>query len=109
MSGRSFYFDPDSEGIGIFMGPVEASLMELAWKHETLTVKKALRLLGPDSTPAYTTVMTVLTRLTDKGLLTRERDGRNYIYRPIGSRRDFVQQRLDTIHGCLRKNFGNES
>jgi predicted transcriptional regulator len=31
---------------------------------------------------AYTTVMTVLSRLTDKSALTRERDGRRYVYRP---------------------------
>jgi predicted transcriptional regulator len=29
---------------------------------------------------AYTTVMTVLSRLYTKGLLTRERDGRRYVY-----------------------------
>jgi len=31
---------------------------------------------------AYTTVMTVLSRLHDKGLVTRERQGRGYDYRP---------------------------
>lgn len=109
MSGRTFYFDPDSEGIAVFMGPVEASLMELAWKHESLTVKKALRLLGPGSTPAYTTIMTVLTRLADKGLLTRERDGRNYLYRPKLSRQDFIDDRLDRIRQCVHKNFSQNS
>ena len=29
---------------------------------------------------AYTTVMTILVRLHDKGLVTREKDGRNYRY-----------------------------
>jgi predicted transcriptional regulator len=31
--------------------------------------------------PAYTTVMTTLSRLADKGALTRSRDGRAYLYR----------------------------
>ncbi|HZX04438.1 BlaI/MecI/CopY family transcriptional regulator [Kribbella sp.] len=33
---------------------------------------------------AYTTVMTTLARLSEKGALTRERVGRSYSYRPAG-------------------------
>jgi predicted transcriptional regulator len=33
--------------------------------------------------PAYTTVLTILTRLLDKGLVTRERVGRAYVYTPV--------------------------
>lgn len=33
--------------------------------------------------PAYTTVLTILTRLHDKGLVTRERAGRGYLYSPV--------------------------
>lgn len=33
--------------------------------------------------PAYTTVLTILTRLHDKRLVTRERSGRSYLYSPV--------------------------
>ena len=33
--------------------------------------------------PAYTTVLTILTRLHDKGLVTRTRAGRRYLYSPV--------------------------
>ncbi|GAA0349159.1 BlaI/MecI/CopY family transcriptional regulator [Streptomyces olivoreticuli] len=33
--------------------------------------------------PAYTTVLTILSRLHDKGLVTRERAGRGYRYAPV--------------------------
>ncbi|MFI0723533.1 BlaI/MecI/CopY family transcriptional regulator [Streptomyces sp. NPDC021224] len=33
--------------------------------------------------PAYTTVLTILTRLYDKGLVTRKRAGRSYLYSPV--------------------------
>lgn len=33
--------------------------------------------------PAYTTVLTILTRLHDKGVVTRERAGRSYLYAPV--------------------------
>lgn len=32
---------------------------------------------------AYTTVMTALTRLHDKGVVSREKDGRAYAYTPV--------------------------
>lgn len=33
--------------------------------------------------PAYTTVLTILSRLYDKGLVTRERAGRGHAYSPV--------------------------
>jgi predicted transcriptional regulator len=33
--------------------------------------------------PAYTTVLTILTRLLRKGLVTRKRTGRSYVYTPV--------------------------
>ncbi|MFJ5901076.1 BlaI/MecI/CopY family transcriptional regulator [Streptomyces sp. NPDC093064] len=32
---------------------------------------------------AYTTVLTILTRLCDKGLVTRQRQGRSHVYAPV--------------------------
>ncbi|MFF4528660.1 BlaI/MecI/CopY family transcriptional regulator [Streptomyces sp. NPDC001407] len=33
--------------------------------------------------PAYTTVLTILSRLHDKGLVTRQRAGRGHLYAPV--------------------------
>ncbi len=41
---------------------------------------------------ACTTVMTVLTRLTDKGFVRREPDGRAWRYSPVASREQYVAQ-----------------
>lgn len=37
--------------------------------------------LGGDT--AYTTVLTILTRLCDKGLVSRRREGRSHLYAPV--------------------------
>jgi predicted transcriptional regulator len=37
--------------------------------------------LGGDT--AYTTVLTILTRLCDKGLVTRRKEGRGHLYAPV--------------------------
>lgn len=67
------------------LGPLEADVMQALWKAgEPLTVRQLLEDLNGRrrSKLAYTTVMTVMTRLADKGALRRERRGRSYAYEP---------------------------
>jgi predicted transcriptional regulator len=109
MAGDSFYFDTRAEGTAVFLGPTEARLMELAWRHESLTVKSALFHLGPNSNLAYTTVMTVLNRLSEKGLLARTREGRNFVYEPQLGRAAFIGGRIAVIRECLIKNFSEQT
>ena len=105
MRSESSYFDVEASGLEVLLGPTEAKLMEIAWRESELTVKQTLFELGPDNTSAYTTVMTVLNRLSDKGLLERHREGRNFIYRPCSSREAFIEERLGRIAACLQRNF----
>ena len=79
--------------------------MELAWKHGELSVKKALTFLG-ENKRAYTTIMTVLARLAEKGILVREKDGRNFVYRPTVTREQFIKERVELVRGCLKRGFG---
>lgn len=58
------------------------------------------RLVGE---PAHTTVNTVLSRLCDKQLVTRVRDGRQYLYRPAVDEARLVAGRM---HDHLR--FAND-
>ena len=103
---KSFYFNPFGKGIEVFLGPTEARLMELCWTHGNLTVKKALFHLGEKSAPAYTTVMTVLGNLSEKGLLKIEKQGRPYSYSPVSERKQFIRERVLIIEKCLKANFG---
>ncbi|MDQ6785172.1 MAG: BlaI/MecI/CopY family transcriptional regulator [Actinomycetota bacterium] len=43
---------------------------------------------------AYTTVMTILTRLWQKGLAEREQQGRRFVYRPLLSEAELVARRM---------------
>ncbi len=50
---------------------------------------------------AYTTIMTVLTRLWDKGFLDRERKGRAYVYTPVRSEAEHrAAQMQSVLEGC---------
>jgi predicted transcriptional regulator len=71
-----------NKGVGV-LGPLEAEVMNIVWHAgEPITVRQLLDRLNKGRKPklAYTTAMTVMSRLADKGALTRRRQGRGYVY-----------------------------
>ena len=54
--------------------------MRVVWNRGEARVQEVVDALEPERPLAYTTVMTVMSRLAEKGLLTRRRDGRAYVY-----------------------------
>ena len=56
--------------------------MEEVWQQDETTVKRVMEALNRNARPprAYTTYMTVMRRLNDKGLLDRRRTGRQDTY-----------------------------
>lgn len=78
------------------LGDLEQAIMDVLWTDDAghgLTVREVSdRLTGRDL--AYTTVMTVLSRLEAKGVTTRERDGRAWRYRPASTRESLTAQAM---------------
>ena len=65
------------------LGPLESEVMETVWDTgEPVSVRDVLTRLNEGRRPqlAYTTVMTVMSRLADKDILRRRREGRGYVY-----------------------------
>ena len=64
------------------LGPLGAQIMRVVWEQGSATVASVTEVLRQRRTPppAYTTVMTVMGRLHDRGLLTRTRQGRQFVY-----------------------------
>ncbi|RJL30834.1 BlaI/MecI/CopY family transcriptional regulator [Bailinhaonella thermotolerans] len=74
------------------LGDLERSVMDVLWAHAgPLTARDVSKAMA-DRDLAPTTVMTVLDRLTRKGFLLRERDGRAWRYRPAESRDAYVAE-----------------
>ena len=68
------------------LGPLEAELVRAAWAAgEPVTVRQLLERINARRSPplAYTTVMTVMNRLAEKGVLARQKVGRGYTYEPV--------------------------
>src|SRR5437773_93092 len=65
------------------LGPLEAEVMRHLWAADgPVTVRAIVERLnsGRPKQLAYTTVMTVMSRLAERGVLRRHREGRGYVY-----------------------------
>ena len=66
------------------LGELESDVMEAIWKLKKASVREVLLYLEKKRKVAYTTVMTVMFRLYNKGILKRKPDGSGaYIYIPV--------------------------
>jgi predicted transcriptional regulator len=60
----------------------EVRLMNVLWARGASTVNDVLEALADDPPPAYSTVLTTLRILEDKGYLKHRKDGRAFLYVP---------------------------
>jgi predicted transcriptional regulator len=74
------------------LGDLEAPIMRLMWQRPAATVREILDALdAAGRSLAYTTVMTVMGRLAEKGYLSREKLGKSHRYRATMTREDFLR------------------
>lgn len=84
--------------------------MEQVWRGEgPTTVKLVMDALNRKAKPprAYTTYMTVMRRLNDKGLLTRKRSGRHDTYAAALTRAEYQERRAGAEVRGLVDQFGD--
>ena len=73
------------------LGPLEIALMEVLWTRGEGNVRDVIDRLGRPL--AYTTVMTTLDRLYKKGLLTRRKFDRAFVYSAALTREEWDHKR----------------
>ena len=88
---KNIHIRPDEDGTRVALYDLEADIMDVVWSRawESFSVRDVLEELRKSRSIAYTTVMTTLSRLFDKGLLEREMEGRRYMYSPVADRDEF--------------------
>lgn len=91
------------------LGPLEQEVMDCAWREEVVSVKDVHSCLKKSRKIAYTTVMTIMTRLTEKGLLTRNKQGKAFFYSPKKTREQTVKTMIGKIIDSLVDQFGEEA
>jgi predicted transcriptional regulator len=88
---------------------LESEVMEELWARSEATVRdvrEALNARG-GKVRAYTTLLTVMTRLDAKGLLVRRRAGRLDVYAPAMARDVYLQARAEAEVAALVEDFGD--
>jgi predicted transcriptional regulator len=87
------------------LGPLEAEIMDVVWDESEVTVRDVHRALNEKRPIAYTTVMTTLGRLTDKGLLRRVEDQPAHRFSPLVSREQYARSTVKSVVDWLVSHF----
>ncbi len=64
------------------LAPLELECMKTLWPLGEATVRQIQQRLAPFRPRAYTTIMTIMDRLAQKGVVVRHKVGRAYLYSP---------------------------
>ena len=80
------------------MGQLEARVMDVLWDDGGwLAPGEVQTALATNPPLAYTTVMTILVRLYEKGLVDREKRSRAWTYHPIETREQATATRMQAL------------
>lgn len=99
-------------GLRKFLGDLECEIMELVWKKAapTVTVREIYDILRHERQIAYTTVMTTMVRLAEKGLLRIvDKAGLANCYAPAEGREEFIQNAVARVLEIFFREFPEQS
>jgi predicted transcriptional regulator len=99
-------FSPANRGIKQVLGKLEAEVMQILWQHPGQSVAEVEARLRRKREIARTTVLTTLDRMHNKGYLTREKQGKAFVYSPRYSRKDFEHEMAQEVLGALLGGLG---
>ena len=97
-----------ADPVARYLGELQGEVMTTLWEMNEATVREVLEHLNlrRKRKLAYTTVLTLVSRLWTRGLLTREPDGRGFRYRPTKSRDELLAELSDELIDRLFADFG---
>lgn len=90
------------------LGGLEQKIMEVLWS-SSLPLKPSEVLAKIDGTNAYTTIMTVLKRMTDKKIVKRELKNRVFYYRAVEEKCDYASSALEDLFERLFSAYGEHT
>jgi predicted transcriptional regulator len=104
-------YNIEGKALESFLGPLETTVMETVWASEKpLSVRETYEALNKNKKIAYTTVMTIMDRLFEKGLLCRKtkksRGGLSYIYWANIEKQNFQNSAVREVLKSLVASFG---
>lgn len=90
------------------LGELEVELMEHMWQLGEATVRDVTTLIQEKRPVAYTTVMTVMVHLAEKGLLARTPiDKKTHLYRVALTKEQFLERSSRQMVEAMLEDFGD--
>jgi predicted transcriptional regulator len=77
----------------------ELEIMHVVWELDGGTVRQVHERLNQQRPLAYTTVMTMMNILEEKGHLSRRKEGRAYLYEPVRPKNQVISGMVDDFVG----------
>lgn len=82
--------------------------MEIVWSNGQTCVRDVLEELKKKKKIAYTTVMTVMSRLHEKGVLRRKMNASGaFVYEPVSDKKTFIEKKSEKIIKGFLKEYGD--
>ena len=81
----------------IILTKQELHIMKVVWERGAATVKEVCEAISKRKATAYTTILTLMSILEEKGALVHTKSGRAYVYKPVLSRRQATRNQVQDI------------
>jgi len=75
----------------------EMEILHILWKKKEVSVKEVHEGLGGETTNGYTTILKIMQIMNEKGLVTRQKNGKLHLYKAVGSPENTKTQLLDKM------------
>ncbi|EKD96430.1 MAG: hypothetical protein ACD_24C00052G0003 [uncultured bacterium] len=107
--GRDYLLNKMKKASSYNLGPLEQEVMECIWHTGKCAVSDVYDCLKQRKQIAYTTLMTIMTRLAEKGFLSRELVGKSYLYSPVESKNQTIKNIISKVMESVVDKFGFEA
>lgn len=105
--GTAWVFRMRGRGLTRVLGSLEAEVMEEVWRQGETTIRRVWDALAKRRPIAFNTVMTVMNRLADKGILARRGHRGAYRFAARETRDAFMARISHAIAQGLIRDFGD--
>lgn len=98
----------NADAVARYLGDLQAEVLAVLWRVGDATVREVVEEMNANRRRklAYTTVLTIVSRLSARGLLSRTPEGRGFRYRPTKSREELLAELSDELIDRLIDDFG---
>lgn len=101
-------YRPGKPGLEKVLGSLESEIMEVVWQKDCeVCVRDVLDTLNAQRDIAYTTVMTIMGRLTTKKLLLKRKVGNAFYFTPALTRDEFTGKLVGGMIDDLLTDFSD--